>query len=141
MNTNYYQMFPEQKFAIVKFQSETLSFQEAERINLEYKSDNDYSKIEYLLVIIDKNCIPQFSTRDVENLANLYNNELQINNHKTIVWLVSAPLVTAFTQIFVSRTKDNSLYCSTTAKAFELLKIPIPFEDFKHLINSYKHKG
>jgi hypothetical protein len=140
MSTNYYKMFPEQKFAIVRFQTETLSFQEAERINHEYKSDIDYSKIQYLLIIIDKKCTPLFNPKDLENLANLYNTEFQINNHKTIVWLVAAPLVTAFTHLFVSRTKDNSLYCSTLTKAYELLKIPVEFVDFKYLINNQKHK-
>jgi len=140
MGTNYYKMLPELQFAIVKFQSETLSFKEADRINHEYKSDRYYSKIQYLLVIIDKKCIPLFSPSDLENLAKSYNTEFQPNNHKTIVWLVAAPLVTAFTHLFVSRANDNSLYCSTITRAYELLKIPIEFEDFKHLINNHKHQ-
>jgi hypothetical protein len=139
MDTNYYKMFPEQKFAIVRFRTETLSFQEAERINHEYKSDKDYSKIQYLLIIIDKKCTPLFNPKDLENLANSYNTEFQQNNHQTIVWLVAAPLVTAFTHLFISRTNDNSLYCSTTSKAYDLLKIPIEFADFKHLISQHKH--
>jgi len=137
MNANYYRMFPDYKFAFVKFQSETLSFQEAERINHEYKSDINYSKIEYLLVVIDKKCIPSFSSREIKDLANSYNIELQPNNHRIIVWLVAAPLVTAFTQLLVSQTKDNNHYCSTITKAYELLKIPIEFKDFKHLLNSH----
>jgi len=140
MIKNYYKMFPEQKFAIVKFQSETLSFQEAERINYEYKSDIDYSKIQYLLIIIEDKCIPTFNPRDIENLANLYNTESQTNNHKTIVWLIAAPLVTALTQLFVSRTNDNSFYCSTVHNAYDLLNIPMEFADFKRLINNPNQK-
>jgi len=130
-------MFPEYKFAFVKFQSERISFQEAERINHEYKSDIAYSKIEYLLVIIDKNCIPSFSTREIKDIANSYNTAFQVNNHRKIVWLVAAPLVTAFTQLLVSQTKENNYYCSTINKAYELLKIPIEFKDFKYLLNNH----
>lgn len=137
MNANYYRMFPEYKFAFVKFQSETLSFQDAEQLNNDYKSDNNYSKIEYLLVFVDKNCIPSFSSREVKDLANSYNTAFQTNNHKIIVWLVSAPLVTAFTQLFVSQTKNNNHYCSTILKAYELLNIPIEFRDFKHLLSNH----
>lgn len=137
MHVNYYQMFPEYKFAFVKFQSETLSFQEAKRINHEYKSDITYSKIEHLLVIIDKKCIPSFSPKEIKDLANSYNTAFQTNNHRIIVWLVAAPLVTAFTQLFVSHTQDNNFYCSTINKAYELLKIPIEFKDFKHLLNGH----
>ncbi|HCT30648.1 MAG TPA: hypothetical protein DIW31_07905 [Bacteroidales bacterium] len=131
-------MYPEKKFAIVKFQSETLSFEEAERINNEYKLDKDYSKIQYLLIIIDKKCVPLFNPSDLKNLADSYNNAFQTNNHKTIVWLVAAPLVTAFTHLFVLHTKDNSLYCSTITKAYELLRAPIEFANFKQLINNLK---
>jgi len=137
MNANYYRMFSEYKFAFVKFQSETLSFKEAERINREYKSDDEYSKIEYLLVIIDKKCVPSFSSRDLKELANSYNTALQPNNHRIIVWLVSAPLVTAFTQLFVSQAKENNHYCSTINKAYELLNISIEFKDFKHLLSNH----
>lgn len=137
MNANYYRMFPEYKFAFVKFQSEAISFQETERINHEYKSDTNYSKIEYLLVIIDRKCIPSFSSREIKDIANSYNTAFQTNNHRIIVWLVAAPLVTAFTQLLVSRTKDNNYYCSTINKAYELLKIPIEFKAFKHLISNH----
>jgi hypothetical protein len=136
MRTNYYKMLPEHKFAIVRLQSETFSFQEAEQINFEYKSDTYYSNIHYLLIIVGENCRPNFSIKDLEKLSVLYNTEFQQNNHKSIVWLVAEPIVTAFAQLFVSKTKDNSLYCSTLDKAHKLLGIPIDFDKFKNLIKT-----
>ena len=138
MGSNYFIMFPEYKFAIVKFQTEALTYQEAIRINKEYKSDPNFSNILYLLVMIDKNCIPHFKSKDLKEISDIYNTEFQTNNHKTIVWLVSTPLITAFAHIFVSKTKDNSIYCSTIRKAYDLLNIEISFADFKLLINKQK---
>lgn len=134
MKKNYYKMFPELKFGFVRFQSEILFLEEAKRINFEYKSHINYSKIQALLIIIENDCKPNFSVEELEILAHLYNNEPQINNHKIIVWLVSAPLITAFTHLFVSQIYDNSLYCSTPIRAYELLNIPIKFEEFISLI-------
>jgi len=126
-------MFPELKFAIVRFQTTTLSIEEAKRINYEYKIDKKYSKIEKLLVIIDEKCIPLFNLNDLLLISDLYNTPLQENNHQTIVWLVSAPMVTAFTQLFVSKSRDNNLYCSTHQKAYDLLNLSMSFDEFKML--------
>lgn len=134
MKANFYEMFPEYKFAIVKLQSEKLTFKALKQINDEYKSDENYSNIHSLLFVIDKKCRPKFSMKDLTKLADLYNTEPQTNNHKTVVWLVSQPLISALTDLFILRTKDNSKYCSTINKAYDLLKRPIEFEKFKDLI-------
>lgn len=133
-NENYFLMFPELKFAIVKFQATSLSIEEAKRINYEYKIDKKYPKIEKLLVIIDEKCIPQFNLNDLLLISDLYNTPLQENNHQTIVWLVSAPMVTAFTQLLVSKSRDNNLYCSTREKAYDLLNLPMNFDEFKLMV-------
>ncbi|MBN2275702.1 MAG: hypothetical protein JXR41_00970 [Bacteroidales bacterium] len=132
MDANFYRMFPEQKFAVVKLQSEKLSAQEARQLNYEYKADKNYSNIHYLLIIVDEKCNPDFSVKELEKLSDLYNNEFQINNHKKVVWLVAEPLVTAMAHIFVSYT--NEMYCSTIAKAYELLDMPVTHEEFINLI-------
>lgn len=134
---NYYKMYPEYKFAIVKFQSEILTIEEAERINYEYKINPLYSQIEKLLVIIDEDSTPQFAIKDIDKLSSFYNNELQDNNHKDVVWLVSAPLITALAHIFMSQTNDNSQYCSTIVRAYELLKTTMDYTIFEKLINEY----
>ncbi len=135
MGTNYYRMFPEHNFAIVRLQSETLSVKEAEQINYQYKTDDNYSNIHYLIIIVDEKCMPDFNISDLEKLSNIYNTEFHTNNHKTIVWLVDEPLATAFTHLFVSKTSDNSLCCSTIEKAYALLNMPVEFEEFKRLIS------
>lgn len=134
MKTNYYKMFPELKFAIVKLQSEILSLKELKQINNEYKLDENYSNIHSLIIVIDKRCKLKFSMKDLSKLSDLYNTEPQTNNHKIVVWLVSQPLISAITDLFVLRTKDNSKYCSTIDKAYELLGRPIEFEKFRELI-------
>ena len=139
MNTNFYRMFPEIKFAVVKLQSEILYFHELEKLNHEYKSDDNYSIIQSLLIIIDKRCKINFSLKDLTKLSELYNTEFQTNNHKIIVWLVAQPVITALTHLFVLKTRDNSHYCSTIDKAYGLLDIPINFEKFKKLILSQNY--
>lgn len=130
---NYYKMFPEYNFAIVKLRSERLYFNDLEHLNFEYKNDINYSNIHSLLIEIDKNCKTSFSIKDLNNLAKLYNSEPQKNNHKVIVWLVSQPLITALTHLFVRKTKDNSKYCSTLEKAYQLLNLKINYETFIEL--------
>jgi hypothetical protein len=126
-------MFPEIHFAVVKFHTPTITIEDAQRINHEYKSDRRYSEIEYLLVIVE-NCIPSFDAKDLSQLSELYNTPLQSNNHKKVVWLVTSPLLTAFTHLFVSLT-DGNLYCSTLEQAFKLLDLKLTFKEFKLLIN------
>ena len=81
MNTNFYKMFPEIKFAIVKLQSEILYFHELKKLNHEYKLDDNYSNIHSLLIVIDKKCKINFTLNDLTRLSKLYNTEFQINNH------------------------------------------------------------
>lgn len=134
MRANFYEMFPETRFAIVKLQSERLSFNELKQINHKYKLDANYSNIHALLIVIDEKSRLKFSMKDLSKLSDLYNTEPQTNNHKIVVWLVSQPLISAITDLFVLRTKDNSKYCSTVEKAYELLGRPIEFDKFRELI-------
>ena len=135
MSANFYKMYPEYKFAVVKLQSKVLDIKELEQLNYEYKSDVNYSNIHYLLIEVDKNCKTSFSMKDLKRLSKSYNTEFQVNNHKTIVWLVSLPIITALTHLFVLQTNDNSKYCSTYQKAYELLNMPIEFDEFERLTN------
>ena len=134
IDANFYKMYPELKFAIVKMQSEILTIQELTQLNYDYKTDPDYSNIHYLLVVIDKKCKLSFTINDLKKLSDMYNTEFQPNNHKIIVWLVTQPLITALTHLFVLQTKDNSQYCSTISKAYKLLNVPIEFEEFEKLV-------
>jgi hypothetical protein len=133
MDANFYRMFPELKFAIVKLQSEILTLQELKKLNHEYKLDANYSKIHYLLMVVDKKCKLDFTRKELKTLSEWYNTGFQINNHKIVVWLVAQPLITALTHLFVLQTKDNSKYCSTITKAYNLLNMPIEFEKFEKL--------
>jgi hypothetical protein len=135
MDSNYYKMFPELHFALVMFHTEHLTIDDAQTINLDYKSDPHYSTIESLLVIVE-NCIPAFEAKDLSKLSELYNTPLQTNYHKKVVWLVTSPLLTAFTHLFVSLT-DGNLYCSTIEQAYKLLDLHVSFLDFKILISEH----
>ncbi len=135
MKENFYKMYPEHHFAVVKMQSKTLRPEDLEILNTEYKQDPDYSNIHHLLIIIDKKSKPSFNISYLTRLSEKYNTETQINNHKSIVWLISRPIITALTQLFIMKTNDNSHYCSTIEKAYKLLEIPIEFEAFKKLID------
>lgn len=133
LHTNYYRMFPEHHFAFVRIQSEEFSVQKALQLNQEYKTDKAYSDIHYLLIMVDETCTPGFSAKELEKLWQIYSNELQANNHEKVVWLVSEPLVTAMTHLFV--IYSNELYCSTIAEAYELLDMPLEFPAFLNLIS------
>jgi hypothetical protein len=142
LHTNYFRMFPEHRFALVKIQSEKFTLQEALQLNQEYKTDKDYSKIYYLLIMFDENFAPAFTIKELEELSHIYTNEFQTNNHKTVVWLVSEPFVTAMTHLFVSYT--NEMYCSTLSGAYDLLDMPMNFDTFLSLIKiaeQHKEKG
>ncbi len=132
---NYYLMYPEYNFAIVKLQSESLNFDDLERLNTEYKNDTSYSNIRSLLIDIDKKCKISFRLKELNKLAGLYNTEPQKNNHKVIVWLVSQPTITALTHLFIRKTRDNSKYCSTLKKAYNLLGLKIDYSKFLELTN------
>lgn len=134
MANSFYKMYPKHNFAFVKLQSELLSIDELKLINNKYKKDKHYSNIHYLLIDITKLLQLDFSAESLNLLSDLYNTEPQTNNHKTIVWLVSQPLITALTHIFVSKTLDNSKYCSSLTKAYQLLNIPMPYELFEELV-------
>lgn len=131
---NYYKMFPEYNFAVVKLYSENLYFNELEHLNYEYKNDINYSKIHSLLIDIDKRCKLSFGINELTKLANLYNTEPQKNNHRVIVWLVYQPIITALTHLFLGKIRDNSKYCSTLEKAYQLLEIEIDYEKFIELV-------
>ena len=128
-------MFPDKHFAFVLFQSETLTISDAQRINFEYKSDSNYSNIEYLL-LITRNCIPDFKPNDLSFLSDFYNEALQTDNHKKVVWLVDSPKATALAHLFVSLT-DGNVYCSTIEQAYTLLDMPMDYSSFLALLNTY----
>ncbi len=132
LRTNYYRMFPEHHFAFVSIQTEVFSVQEAIQINQKYKTDKAYSDIFYLLIMVNERCTLGFTIKELQRLSQIYVNEFQTNNHKKVVWLVSEPFVTAMTHIFVSYTND--LYCSTLEGAYNLLDLPIQYEEFLNLI-------
>lgn len=126
-------MFPEYHFAVVRLQSEKFSVQEAIELNQEYKTDKAYSDIHYLLIIVDEGCTPKFTAKELVKLSQIYTNEFQTNNHKTVVWLVSKPFATAMAHLFVTYTNES--YCSTIAGAYELLDMPMEFPTFLNLIS------
>jgi len=128
-------MFPEKKFALVKFKPGIVTIEEGKLINDAYKNDSNYSKIEYLLVLLN-DCIPNFSEKELQQISNFYNNEFQPNNHICTIWVVDAPILTAYAHMFVNMITENSNYCSTIEKAYSLLGIPIPFYTFEYLISS-----
>lgn len=133
LHTNYYKMFPEHHFAIVRIQSEKFSVHEAIQINQEYKADKAYSDIFYLLIMVDERCTPGFSAKELEELWHIYANEPQANNHKKVIWLVSEPIATAMTHLFVSYS--NEIYCSTIAGAYDLLDMPMEFPVFLNMVS------
>lgn len=115
-----YTMFPHKHFAVVVFNNPIIELQEAIAINEAYKNDTHYSNIHYLIIIMT-GCKPNFTEKDLPRITELYTSNTQKNNHKTSVWIVDEPLLTAFAHIFVNYTDEKSYYCSTLNKAYILL--------------------
>jgi len=136
MKGNFYKMYPEHQFAVVKLQTEYLYPEDLEALNEKYKNDPDYSKIHYLVIVIDEKSKPKFKLNYLSRISQKYNVEPQENNHKNIVWVVSRPIITALTHLFVLKLKDNSHYCSTVQKAYHLLESPMDYNTFNELIES-----
>lgn len=131
---NSYRMYPDKHFAVVRFSPGILELDKAIALNEEYKRDTHYSDIHYLCIILT-GCNPNFSEKDLPVISELYNTNLQDNNHKTSVWLVDEPILTAFAHIFVNQTDERSYYCSTIDKAYALLKPDgITLNEFQNLI-------
>nr|WP_321410510.1 hypothetical protein [uncultured Carboxylicivirga sp.] len=139
LSGNYYKMFPEYNFAIVKLQTPKLLFEDLKQLNFNYKNDPDYPNIKSLLIDIDKKCKVSFGIKELNKLAKQYNLEPQQNNHSIIVWRVSQPIITALTHLFIGQTMDNSKYCSTVKKAYQLLNLDIDLSLFLNLCNYSKY--
>lgn len=116
-----YTMYPNKHLAIVVFNPGILELDEAIEVNEAYKCDSQYSDIYYLLIVLN-GCLPHFTEKDLPRITEIYTNNLQKNNHKTSVWLIDEPLLTAFAHIFVDYTDEKSYYCSTLDKAYSLLR-------------------
>ena len=134
MEQSVYKMFPEEHFAVVKFKTGNFTIDEALRLNTAYKNDANYSDIQYLVIIL-KNCIADFTSSDLKELAAIYSYTPQANNHICTVLVVDEPMATAFAHLFISANQDMGYYCSTIENAYKLLSIPISFERYLALIN------
>ena len=65
-------MYPEYNFAVVKLQSEFLYLEDLDYLNKAYKLDPEYSKIHYLVIIIDEKSRPNFNISDLGKLSKRY---------------------------------------------------------------------
>ena len=135
MEQSVYKMFPDEHFAVVKFKRGNFTIEEALRINTAYKNDKDYSAIQYLIIIL-KDCIPDFSPNELKEIAAIYSYAPQANNHICTVLVVDEPMATAFAHLFINANPDMGYYCSTIEKAHKLLSIPLTFERYLELIDS-----
>jgi len=131
---SFYKMFPDEHFAIVKFKPGCFTFDESKRLNTEYKLDKDYSKIHYLLIILN-NCVPEFSKEQLTALSEIYSYAPQENNHICTAWIVDEPIATAFAHIFTKATPELSHYCSTIERAFCLMGIPFSYDRFMEFVS------
>ncbi|MCW3789694.1 hypothetical protein [Plebeiibacterium sediminum] len=136
MNGNFYRMYTKHQFAVVKLQSDFLYPEDIESLHKEYNNDPDYTRIQYLIIIIDEKCKPKFSINYISQFSKIYNAEYQVNNHKSIVWVVSQPIITALTHLLVLELNDNSYYCSTLKKAFYLLDSTMDYNTFIELLDA-----
>ena len=125
-----YKMFPEHKFAVVYFAPGDLHVEDALEVNKQYKNDEFYSHIHYL-VLVFSGCNPIFKEADLEFISEQYSYNPQTNNHKRSVFIVDQPKSTAFAHLIMANTPEDSTYCTTLEQAYDFLRPKeLSFSDF-----------
>ena len=134
MKKSFHKMFPNEHLGIVRFKTGDLFMEEILDINHIYKTDKHFSDIHYI-VLNFTSCIPKFNIEELDIILNNFLNNIQKNNHIKRVFLVDAPMQTAYAHLFIQDIFDSSAYCSTLEKAHEFLGIPITLDKFISLVN------
>ena len=130
---NRYKIYPNFHFGIAKFESGEKTFHElydyAERI----RKDKNFQSVHFHLTDL-RGCTFNFEVANIKKMVNLVNKYQETDNQNLGVYLIDEPIATAYIQLFFESLKNKREICSTTERAYRLLKLPVSYSEFLTMI-------
>ena len=126
---NRYKIYPEKNFAISIFEPGKKTIKEIYDLAQEIRNDKDFPSIHYHLTNL-KGSSFEFEITEISLVIDLIKSYKKTDNQKVAVYMIDDPKQTATVHIFAKKLGADRNYCSTIEKAYTLLKIKIPFEEF-----------
>jgi hypothetical protein len=87
--------------------------------------------------------MPDDFNEEIERISEIrknFNSKLRINNEIMVVFWVDKPLPTVVAHLFINNFSNmNYFYCSTGAKAIELLKLSPQFGNLNRILQNLEH--
>lgn len=132
--SNRFKIYPDINFAISILEPGVKSFEEVYEIAKKFREDEDFSTVHYQLTEM-RGCSFDFEMNKLLEMKTLIELYQDTDNQKLGVYIVDLPIETAYVHMFFELLDYKREYCSTLDKAFELLKLPISFEEFQKRID------
>ena len=131
--SNRYKIYPELNFGVAKIDPGVVTFEELYKLAKDFREDPDFSKVYYQFTDM-RGCTFNFDISKLSSIASLIKEYQKYDNQKQGVYIVDKPKGTAHIQLFLNSLNYKRELCSTIKKAYNLLNLPISFEEFNKLI-------
>ena len=131
---NKYKIYPDINFAITKLEPGVKSFEEVHKLANDYHKDKNFSKAHFQITDI-RACSFDFNEEKFPMMKSLVDEYKASDNQEIAVYIVDNPIETAYVHMFFKSLGSRKEYCSTIEKAYELLNLPITFEEFQKRID------
>jgi len=129
-----YKIYSELNFAVSVIEPGIISFDELYNIAFQFRKDKHFSEVHYQLTDL-RGCSFDFDLSKLSEMKQLIEKFKSEDKQKLGVYIVDKPTETAYVHMFFKSLGLSRKYCSTTEKAFLLLKLPISLKEFKEKIN------
>ncbi len=130
---NRYVIYPEINFGVTKLSPGIKSKEEILGFAEQFRKDKDFHLVHYQLTDM-RGCRFDFKSGVMDDMKALMEKYESIDNQKLGVYLVDQPMETALVSIFFNAIKYNREFCSTVEKAYNLIPIPVRFEEFERMV-------
>jgi hypothetical protein len=130
---NRYKIYPDNHFGVLKFSPGLKSIEEILKLAEQFRKDKDFPKVHYQITDV-RDCLFDFTSDKIGEVKALMEKYEDIDNQKLGVYLVDQPMETAIVSIFCSALEYQREICSTVGKAYNLLPLPVRFDDFERMV-------
>jgi len=130
---NRYKIYPENHFGVLKFSPGLKSIEEILDLAEQFRKDKDFQEVHYQITDL-RNCLFDFKSDRITDVKALMKKYENTDNQKMGVYLVDQPMETAMVSIFFNSIESHREFCSTVGKAYNLLPLPVRFEDFERMV-------
>jgi hypothetical protein len=131
---NRFKIYPAHNFAFSKLHKGVQTFEDIYKLAKEFREDPDFSTVHFQLTDM-RECSFDFDVSKIPDMVNLVKDSQKFDNQKLGVYIVDQPNETAYLTLFFDLLPYHRELCSTEERAYELLNIQIPFDEFKELIS------